>query len=273
VFKERLDEGWKMRTVDWVNGTMKFCIALWEARQDQKANQNFGKWLEKLGYGDKVLNHQNRSAFIQMGKPEHREVVGEVLSITDRHNPEGIWSEEVKPLLIKRGIMEPAVPAVLRVARNTRNNIAQNNEDTANIVPSASITQPPVENKPVMPTKRKMPTEHEMALAESEALGETVTVVFGEPPKIGRMPDDTGEKIHEKLQELYHCCEELYQLCMYHEQMSTPFKEQLAPHFRSIEQWGRMLIRLTFGLNKKETDKIQAPLCHINIPLRKEGNA
>jgi hypothetical protein len=255
VYKDRLDSAWKKVTVDWVNGTMELAIVLWEARQATKADQAFGKWLTEQGYGPDVISRQNRSALMQYGIPEHRQRAREILTQTHRSCWEMIWLRELKPDLIETG--------GCRNLRQPRNKITIPNDN----VPSGDSNVTPLPVK----SKSKIPTEREMALATAEAIGLTATFEIGEPPKIGRMPDDTDEKIREHVQEIYARCHELFQLCLYHEQMSDGYKQQIAEEFRSIKRWGERLAKMVLGHNK--LSQINAPLCHVNVPLRKDGNS
>jgi hypothetical protein len=245
MYKERLDRAWKRVTTDWVEGTMELAIVLWEARQDCKADQSFSKWLDEQGYGELVISHQNRSGLINIGNPEHREIARKVLSSTRRFCWETIWTDEVKPLLVENG--------GLRQHRKPRAP-----KPTSNL----TIARPPQSRKP-----SQQLTEGDMIRQLNKETGLKAWIEIGEAPVIGRMPDDTEEKVKEHLNEINARCVELFNISLYKDQMSEGTRRRLAVEFKGIKRWGEALAKSILGHNK--LSRVEAPLCDIIVPFRK----
>ncbi len=256
MYKERLDLAWKKVTIDWVDGTMEFAITLWEARDVHKANISFGEWLTEQGYGPDVISHQNRSALINFGAPECREIARKTLMATRRHNWEMIWSEEVKPEVINNGLRKP----VLRQPRKT---------PVPNPVVSIESPSQPIVAQP--PASRKHePTEREMLQQLNEKEGYKAWIVIKDGPEIGRIPDDAKEKFYNHIKEINHHCAELYHLSLYVDQISDVAKQRLAVEFKGIKKWGEVLAERMLG--HKRLSQVNAPMCDIEVPFRKLEN-
>jgi len=253
VYKERLDIAWKKVTIDWVDGTMDLAIALWEAREAYKADQDFGKWLEEQGYGEKIISHQTRSALIQIGIPAHREIAKEILTYTSRQSWENVWRFELKLELIDRGLLPR--PTGLRNLRNPPKN------QIAKIEHNPIIAQPAPERKSPVPSEK----EGLKKLNEKEGYKAWFTIEDG--PVIGRMPDDTKDKMYEHIREINQRCHELFQLSLYIDQMSDVAKQRLANEFKGIKIWGEALFERMMG--HKKFSRLDIPLCHIETPFRK----
>ena len=254
MYKERLDQAWKKVHDDWVNGTMELAITLWEAKEAHKALIAFGDWLTEQGYGKDVINHQNRSALINMGALECREIARKILWTTRFRCWENIWSEEIKPEVINSGLRKP----VLRPQRKT----PISTKDNSTFIPP-TIAHPPAESKPEL-------TEREMLQQLNEKEGYEAWITIENSPEIGRMPDNAKERFYHHIKEINQHCHELFQLSLYTEQMNDIAKLRLAVEFKGIKKWGEVLAERMLG--HKRLSQISAPMCDIEAPFRKLEN-
>jgi len=53
---------------EWVEGTIEFCVAIAEVREQFTTDTAFNQWCEDNGFDEKVINHQDRAAAIVMGR-------------------------------------------------------------------------------------------------------------------------------------------------------------------------------------------------------------
>src|SRR5262245_56619366 len=78
----------------WIEATLDLCIHLAEARAQFKADIEFGQWCGENGFGDNVLNKDDRAAAIAMGG--HLDETPDVLQLTDRRSLQHIYRHECR---------------------------------------------------------------------------------------------------------------------------------------------------------------------------------
>lgn len=256
MYKERLDAAWKKVTVDWVEGTIELSFTFWEARQSCKANIAFGKWLTEQGYGLELINEQDRSALVQMGNPKIRDIVREELTRTSKSSWQKIWGIEIRARL---GIISQPRNTVTNY-RYAKFSITQT-PGIQTSTPKTSVTQPAPSCKPLR-------NEGDIARQFAKEIGLEVWATIEEAPVLGRMPDDTEEKIKEHLREINARCHELFQISLYADQMSEGARKRLAVEFKGIKLWGEMLMGRMLG-HENIKKAINAPLCDVVVPFRK----
>jgi hypothetical protein len=241
---------------------MDLAVTLWEARDNHKAHIVFGQWLTEQGYGETVISHQSRSALINFGDPKYREAARKLLTETHLSSWQHIWIERLRPQLIECGLFIPPEkkPAETAVLRGPRKTVLTGD---VQISTQPTVLQQPVSRKPQL-------TEKEMLKQLNEREGYKAWMVIEDAPVIGRMPDDTEQKVYEHIREINQHCHELYQLSLYTDQMSEGAKQRLAVEFKGIRRWGQILAERMLG--HKRLSQIEAPLCHIEVPFRKPEN-
>ena len=123
-----------------------------------------------------------------------------------------------------------------------------------------------------MPRKTKRQRFQELS---DEEVGFRVTaeVIKRQPP--GRMPNDTRQKFEAAIETILvelQRLDEFGDLGQYAPQMSNELRHLLADELRIIEKRARHAAKHMLGGNG-DLRKITRPLCHVDIPLRKEGEA
>jgi hypothetical protein len=116
---------------------------------------------------------------------------------------------------------------------------------------------------------RRGKTMGDRARAYAEATGFKITSITVRKAKpIGRMPDDTRQKIEGHIAEIKHRQFKLETLLEYADQMSEPLRHVLADELRDLRGKFDTLARVALG--GSDLRKIDRPLCNVEIPLRKD---
>jgi IS30 family transposase len=96
-----------------------------------------------------------------------------------------------------------------------------------------------------------------------------VTAKVTKAKPVGRMPDDTRERVEGSIEKIKVQLEKLYELFRYADQMSPELCHLFADELNTIRtRAGRYAKQLIGG--RGNLRKIARPLCHVDIPLRKE---
>jgi hypothetical protein len=85
----------------WIEGTLELINILDDARQRYPSDQEFGKRLTDIGYGENRITRNDRSALLNMA--EYPDLTREVLEQTYRRSWRLIWEEEIQPRLHNAG--------------------------------------------------------------------------------------------------------------------------------------------------------------------------
>jgi hypothetical protein len=105
--------------------------------------------------------------------------------------------------------------------------------------------------------------------AYNEATGfKIMSITVRKAKPIGRMPDDTRQKIEGHIAEIKHRQFKLEMLLEYANKMSEPLRHVFADELRDLRGKFDALARIALG--GSDLRKIDRPLCHVEIPLRKD---
>jgi hypothetical protein len=89
----------------WAEANIDLCAHLAEARAEFTANIAFGEWCEANGFGESVLNKDDRAAAIAMG--QQIDAVRPVLQVTDRRSLRYIYKNECRFLHVAKTTKRP----------------------------------------------------------------------------------------------------------------------------------------------------------------------
>jgi ParB-like chromosome segregation protein Spo0J len=105
--------------------------------------------------------------------------------------------------------------------------------------------------------------------AYNEATGfKIMSITVRKAKPIGRMPDDTRQKIEGHIAEIKNRQFKLEVLLEYADQMSEPLRHVFADELRDLRGKFDKLAHIALG--GSDLRKIDRPLCHVEIPLRKD---
>jgi hypothetical protein len=106
-FKVKIDLAWQKvenglqqeaeGTNLWIEGTLDHINILNDLRQCYPADQEFGKRLNDVGYGEDRVSRHNRAALLNMA--EYPDLTREVLEQTHSRSYQLVWRDEIQPRL------------------------------------------------------------------------------------------------------------------------------------------------------------------------------